>query len=58
MGNLTSQTRVRYFILIFKMNDLGLSDMHSTELAKCIRVSGGYVKTLNLSKNRITDEGL
>ena len=32
--------------------------MHSTELAKCIRASGGYLRAVNLSKNRITDEGL
>lgn len=37
---------------------IDLSDMHSTELSKYIKCSGSYVKKLNLSKNRISDEGM
>jgi Ran GTPase-activating protein (RanGAP) involved in mRNA processing and transport len=32
--------------------------MHSNDLAKCIRTLGGGLKTLNLAKNRLGDEGL
>lgn len=32
--------------------------MHSNDLAKCIRTLSGGVRTLNLSKNRISDEGI
>lgn len=32
--------------------------MHSIELAKCIKSSGGQVKFLDLSKNKIGDEGI
>lgn len=32
--------------------------MHSNELAKCIRTQSGPIKQLNLSKNRISDEGI
>jgi Leucine Rich repeat len=34
-----------------------LSDMHANEIAKCIKMYSGHVKKLNLSKNRISDEG-
>jgi Ran GTPase-activating protein (RanGAP) involved in mRNA processing and transport len=40
------------------LSNRNLSDMHSTELSKYIRMSGGYLRVLNLSKNRITDEGM
>lgn len=32
--------------------------MHSSELAKCIKSSAGQVKFLDLSKNKIGDEGI
>jgi len=32
--------------------------MHAIELAKCIKSLSGHVKVLNLSKNRISDEGI
>ena len=41
--------------------DLGnknLSDMHSNDLVKAIKGSSGHIRDLDLSKNRITDEGL
>lgn len=31
--------------------------MHSNDLAKCIKTSG-HIKTLNLSKNRLSDDGM
>lgn len=34
------------------------SDMHSNELAKCIKMHSGHIKSLNLSKNKLSDEGL
>lgn len=34
------------------------SDMHSNDLAKCIKMHSGHVKNLNLSKNRLGDDGL
>jgi hypothetical protein len=32
--------------------------MHSTEIAKCIKNNSGHIKSLNLSKNRISDDGV
>jgi hypothetical protein len=32
--------------------------MHANELTKCIKNHSGHIKTLNLSKNRIGDDGL
>jgi Ran GTPase-activating protein (RanGAP) involved in mRNA processing and transport len=32
--------------------------MHSNDLAKCIKSLSGHIKLLNLSKNRISDEGV
>lgn len=37
---------------------LDFSDMHSNEIAKCIKMNSGHVKVLNLSKNRLADDGL
>ena len=37
---------------------IDLSDMHANELAKCIRTSSRHIKTLNLAKNRIGDDGV
>ena len=31
--------------------------MHANDLAKCIKTHSSLVKSLNLSKNRISDEG-
>ena len=31
--------------------------MHANEVAKCIKMHSGLVKSLNLSKNKISDEG-
>jgi Ran GTPase-activating protein (RanGAP) involved in mRNA processing and transport len=32
--------------------------MHSNDLAKCIKQFSGHIRILNLSKNRISDEGI
>jgi len=32
--------------------------MHSNEIAKCIKMFSGPIRSLNLSKNRISDEGI
>ena len=32
--------------------------MHSNEISKCIKMHSGHIKSLNLSKNRLADEGL
>lgn len=32
--------------------------MHVNELSKCIKTWSGHIKSLNLSNNKITDEGL
>lgn len=32
--------------------------MHSNDLANCIRMYSGHIKILNLSKNKLADEGL
>jgi hypothetical protein len=32
--------------------------MHSNDLAKCIKTTSNHIKSLNLSKNRISDEGI
>lgn len=32
--------------------------MHVNELAKCIRGNSSHIRTLNLSKNKISDEGI
>lgn len=32
--------------------------MHSNDLARCIKTLSGHVKSLNLSNNRISDEGI
>jgi len=32
--------------------------MHSNELAKCIKTCSGHIKSMDLSKNRISDEGI
>jgi Ran GTPase-activating protein (RanGAP) involved in mRNA processing and transport len=32
--------------------------MHSNELAKCIKTCSGHIKTLNISKNKLSDEGI
>lgn len=47
-------------VSIKKLNNIliDLSDMHVNELAKCIKCNSGHIKSLNLSKNRITDEGI
>ena len=37
---------------------IDFSDMHSNEIAKCIKMHSGHVKSLNLSKNRLSDDGL
>lgn len=39
------------------LSNKSLSDMHSAELAKCIKFNSGHIKHLNISKNRISDEG-
>ncbi|CDW91449.1 achain crystal structure of engineered northeast structural genomics consortium target [Stylonychia lemnae] len=40
------------------ISNRNLSDMHSNELAKCIKSLSGPIKILNLSKNRISDDGI
>ena len=42
--------------LIFHFLDL--SDMHCNELAKCIKTLSNHIKILNISKNRLSDEGI
>ena len=32
--------------------------MHSNDLAKAIKTNSGHIRQLNLSKNRISDEGI
>ena len=32
--------------------------MHTLEIAKCIRTCSGHIKNLNLSKNKISDDGI
>lgn len=32
--------------------------MHATELAKCIKIFSGHIKSLGLARNRISDEGM
>ncbi len=53
-GDLDLSNRSKTNNVIF----LDLSDMHAIELAKCIKTMSGHVKHLNLSKNRISDEGI
>jgi len=40
------------------LSNRNLSDMHATELAKCIRTMSGHIRSLILAKNRISDEGV
>eukprot|EP00347_Sterkiella_histriomuscorum_P020077 403339189 len=40
------------------LSNRNLSDMHSNDLAKCIRTLSGGVRLLNMQKNRISDEGI
>ena len=32
--------------------------MHSVDIAKCIRTASGHIKTLNMARNKISDEGV
>lgn len=32
--------------------------MHVNDLAKCIKSCSGHIKSLNLSKNKLSDEGI
>lgn len=57
-GELDISNRSNFTINHIKYFYIDLSDMHSTELAKYIKCSGSYVKKLNLSKNRLSDEGM
>ena len=54
MESLIFQTEVIHYYLI----SLDLSDMHSNELAKCIKTLSGHIKTIDLSKNKLSDEGI
>ena len=55
-GELDLTNRSKFFIFIYVHIDL--SDMHANELVKCIKMHSGPIKSLNLSKNRISDDGL
>lgn len=35
-----------------------LSDMHSAEIAKCLKNHAHHLRVLSLAKNRLTDEGI
>ena len=39
-------------------NVLDFSDMHSGDIAKCLKSHSGHIKLLSLAKNRLTDEGV
>ena len=50
------QTKVRKYEHL--SNFIDLSDMHSAEIAKCLKNHGHHLRTLNLARNRLTDEGI
>lgn len=55
--DISSKSKLLRF-LCFYLIYIDLSDMHVNELAKCIKTGSGHVKFLNLSKNRLGDEGI
>ncbi len=44
-------THINYFVL-------DLSDMHSAEIAKCLKNHAHHLRALSLARNRLTDEGI
>ena len=55
-GSWIYQTKVRKYDR--SSNFIDLSDMHSAEIAKCLKNHGHHLRTLNLARNRLTDEGI
>lgn len=43
---------------VLDLSNKNLKDMHSNELAQCIKGHSGHIRVLNLSENKIGDEGL
>ena len=42
---------INYFVI-------DLSDMHSAEIAKCLKNHAHHLRALSLARNRLTDEGI
>lgn len=53
--DLSSKSNITPYINYFVLD---LSDMHSAEIAKCLKNHAHHLRVLSLARNRLTDEGI